>query len=230
MEELISLDIEIHNEALITPAMTPNQLEALKIDIEKNGQLDAITTYRGKVIDGRNRVNAMKKLGLTEIKATAIPTNSTLADVRKLVKSKEIRRQQTPTQLAIYSFKQLELAKANGIKLTQDEVAKANGVGSKSIGLVKKINKSRPDLLIQLYSGAKIKMEGSHTTTDNLRVISEMVVASNTKPAAGIEERSELTTDEEGIAYKYLEILSKESQLVQLFISKRIYAEMHKDD
>lgn len=58
-------ELELHAAAAIFPALREPEFEALVADIREHGQLEAIWTYQGKVIDGRHRLLACKKLGLT---------------------------------------------------------------------------------------------------------------------------------------------------------------------
>jgi len=44
--------------------MTPEQFKKLVVDIKKQGQLEPILTYKGRIIDGRHRFKACMKLGI----------------------------------------------------------------------------------------------------------------------------------------------------------------------
>jgi hypothetical protein len=54
--------MQIHELANILPRMSDDEFKALVDDIEQNGQLEAIWTYQGKIVDGRNRYNAILRL------------------------------------------------------------------------------------------------------------------------------------------------------------------------
>ncbi len=54
----------IHPSAAIFPPMREAEFEALVADIREKGQLEAIWTWQGQVIDGRHRVLACQRLGL----------------------------------------------------------------------------------------------------------------------------------------------------------------------
>jgi ParB-like chromosome segregation protein Spo0J len=47
--------MEFHEVCNLFPEMTPDEFAELKADIAANGQLDPISTYRGKIVDGRHR-------------------------------------------------------------------------------------------------------------------------------------------------------------------------------
>ncbi len=55
---------EAHEVAGLFPPMTPEEFEALKADVAKNGLRDPITTFAGKVVDGVHRDRACRALGV----------------------------------------------------------------------------------------------------------------------------------------------------------------------
>lgn len=56
--------MEFHPVADIFPMMPKDAFEELKSDIEANGLEVDIVTYKGKILDGRNRAKACDKLGI----------------------------------------------------------------------------------------------------------------------------------------------------------------------
>lgn len=59
--------LEFHPVANIFPMMTEDEYRALVADIAAHGQREAIWTYQGKIIDGRNRYKACAELGLKPV-------------------------------------------------------------------------------------------------------------------------------------------------------------------
>jgi hypothetical protein len=57
--------MEYHRYCDIWPLMEGAEFEKLKADIRDNGLRVAITTYRGKILDGRNRDRACAAVGIT---------------------------------------------------------------------------------------------------------------------------------------------------------------------
>ncbi|KKN38347.1 hypothetical protein LCGC14_0754220 [marine sediment metagenome] len=55
--------LEFHEIAAIFPLMQNGEFETFKADIEQKGLLDPIVLYEGKILDGRNRYNALDALG-----------------------------------------------------------------------------------------------------------------------------------------------------------------------
>jgi len=56
--------MEFHPVANIFPMMSGEDSDALKADIEVNGQREPIWTHENKIIDGRNRYNACQTIGI----------------------------------------------------------------------------------------------------------------------------------------------------------------------
>lgn len=231
MKEIFELDIttlSIHDEALSTPRMLDVQYEALKADIEQNGQLDPVVVYRGKIVDGRHRFLILNELNIKTITCFKMPNNSTLSDIKKLVRSKETRRHETATQLAISALR--HITKSNE-KMTQAEASKMFGVGPKAIGFAKKIlvDYKREDLLDILFDGGKINIGTSYNPfmSDSLKTIVNWLddnKATSVENKIGITARTELTEDENIIVNQFVRSIQKESKFVLDEIANRIYS------
>ncbi|NBD34376.1 MAG: hypothetical protein GVY30_00070 [Chloroflexi bacterium] len=61
----MNVAVKFHKVASIFPMMDEDQLAELSADIEKNGLIDAIWTYKGEIVDGRNRYLACQRVGET---------------------------------------------------------------------------------------------------------------------------------------------------------------------
>jgi hypothetical protein len=57
-------ELDIHPSAAIFPPMREAEFAALVADIRDKGQLEPVWTHEGKVIDGRHRLLACRKLGI----------------------------------------------------------------------------------------------------------------------------------------------------------------------
>ena len=220
--------LTLHPEALATPKMSSIAYDALKRDIEINGQLDPVITYRGKIVDGRHRWLIIQELGIDFIKYIELPNNTTIAQLRRLVQSKETRRHETATQLAISALR--HITKSNE-KMTQAEASKMFGVGPKAIGFAKKIlvDYKREDLLDILFDGGKINIGTSYQPfmTDSLKTIVNWLddnKATSVENKIGITARTELTEDENIIVNQFVRSVQKESKFVLDEIANRIYS------
>lgn len=56
--------LPIHPAAELFPMMSPDELKALGEDIKKHGLHQSAVAYHGKLIDGRNRLDAMELVGI----------------------------------------------------------------------------------------------------------------------------------------------------------------------
>jgi N6-adenosine-specific RNA methylase IME4 len=97
---------EIHPAAELLPLLGREELAALALDIAKRGQLDPVRRYKGKVIDGRNRLLACAEAEvepwITEVEHLESPTGYVLSlNLR--------RRHLTPSQLALVAAEALTL-------------------------------------------------------------------------------------------------------------------------
>ena len=108
IDEIKICNTSIHPEALKTPRMIEEQYEALKLDIEENGQIEPVVVYRNRIVDGRHRYLIAQELNLEILKCIKMPNNSTIGDIRRMVKSKETRRHESATQLAISALRYIE--------------------------------------------------------------------------------------------------------------------------
>lgn len=116
--------------------MSDEEFQALKLDIEQNGQLVAIITYRGKLVDGRHRQRALIELGIDRMKAEALPNNLSIKEVEDRVMSTENRRMDTPLQKSIRAYMYY---KEHKDEMTQSDVAEKFGVARTYISLASKL-------------------------------------------------------------------------------------------
>jgi hypothetical protein len=165
-------DLELHPLALTTPRMIDENYEALKRDIEANGQLEPVVLYRGRIVDGRHRWLILQELGITAIYVVKLPHNTDATTLKTIVRSKEIRRHETPTQLAISGYK---LMVENKDRMSQSKAADTVGADRRKVGEAKKIavDYNRPDILEILFHGEKINISTDYKPhwTDSLPAI-----------------------------------------------------------
>ena len=158
-EKLLDIaKVEIHELAELTPTMTEGQFKALKQSIAEHGQQIPVVTYRGKVIDGRHRIKALRELGLTEVKSISEESNMSYEDIReKIMNVYENRRHQTPTQKAIMAYREYAKAKKEGEKISQGAAAELYGTTVKQLGRAQTLHKLAGDDIIELlFQGNKL--------------------------------------------------------------------------
>jgi len=161
-EEIFYLDldsIEFHKLANEHPKMDDKAYNALKYDIELNGQREPVVLYRNKLVDGRHRYWVLKELGINEIKCRKLPNNFSLNQVKEYVMSTEIRRHTTKSQIAVQAyFKYKE--NNNG---TQKEYALKYGVDNADLSRCKKIEEHLgSNILKELFNKGKVIIGGRY--------------------------------------------------------------------
>jgi hypothetical protein len=98
--------IDSHPYAEVFPPMTSVEFNALKLDIEANGQLEPITLFEGKVLDGRHRDRVCSELGI-ETQCVDLPDG---VDPVQFVVSKNLhRRNLSKSQRAVAAIRSQEL-------------------------------------------------------------------------------------------------------------------------
>jgi hypothetical protein len=127
--DLPTADFELHPLALLPPPMPDARYRELVEDIKAQGQLVAVTTLDGKVLDGRHRGSACKELGIC-IRAKRLAPG---IDPLDYVISKNLRRRQLSAgQRAAFAAKLMPLYAAEAAKRKQAlSGTRANPDGSK---------------------------------------------------------------------------------------------------
>ena len=95
-------ELEIHPVALIMPQMNDEEFRMFKEDISGNGLIEPVVLFQGKVLDGRNRYNACRELG---IEVFARTWEGGMDPVEYVVSKNIHRRQLTPAQRATAAAK-----------------------------------------------------------------------------------------------------------------------------
>ena len=199
-QDIYTMDIatlDLHPLAETTPMMTQENYEALKLDIETNGQLEPISLYRGRIIDGRHRWLILQELGETIIKAVKLPNNTTKAGLASIVRSKETRRHETPTQLAISAYKMMLSSKT---KLSASAAAERVGIDRRKVGNAVHIADTygRMDILDLLFDGDKLDIGTPYNPfpTDSLPAIDNWLKESKSKSKKDPKGKIEMTEEQ----------------------------------
>ena len=198
---LLELEGKVHDIANIMPLMDNDEKKALELDMGVNGQIQPIILYRGKVVDGRNRLNALKALGQKTVRCRKILNNLTLKDVQNYVISAETRRKQSKTQLAI-----------TALGLVDGKVIKTMGLAAKTLGISTK-QVQRAKQLKELLSALDLKHlhDGNlYTTLDGKKT------ASLGSIIADVESRT---------ALKFEELLASGSSDTDYILNSKDYKE-----
>ncbi len=188
-----------HSISALHPLHTPDQFQGLLNNIRLNGQKEPVKMYRGKLVDGRHRLKALKQLGIEYIEYITLPNNLTIEQVKDAVIASEVRRHQTPTQLALTA---LALYDAGGV--TQEEACAQAQANVRILQRALAIQKlGRNDILMRLHSG---KLFDVSTTskfakpTDSLGAILQYLKDQQFTDAVKLQATAKLDTAAESAA------------------------------
>lgn len=190
----------IHPVANLNPLMTEEQFRVFKQGVSLDGQLDRIYIYRGKVVDGRNRLRALSELGVTMVKMKILPHKLTIEDLERIVKLTEDRRHESKTQLAINVYN----AYTSGYYKSQAEAIEKGVVSKTNFETIIWLSKHGPrDLLVRLFNGEFIKLTNG-VRTDNLVSIKKDIQAQKHNEEEAKEKGG---SKDYALAYKQIELM-----------------------
>lgn len=236
MEQIRLDEVALHKITETHPVMSTEQFEALKNDIAVNGQLQPALVYRGKIVDGRHRYRALTQLGEESIKITRLQNNLTLDEVTNLVNSTEMRRHQSPTQLAIKGYRMYKVG-----SLTQKEIPSKVGCSLTNLKAVIALEAlGRLDVIELLEAGGKMNVSRDprfNKMTDSLLAITgylkeevaRLDALQNDVEEVGEKSESKVSR-EEVVQLQAVELLtaSWSSELKKILIAK-LYQGMSKE-
>lgn len=154
---MAEITYEFHEISSIFPLMEGEEFIALCDDIEMNGLLEGITLFEGKILDGRNRYRACKKLGET-IKFRELPS---YMDPLDFIISENLRRRHLNIAQRAEIGLLLLVEEEKKAKERLSKVAKELAESSKGTSRTKgeKLNKTQKDNFQRKIG--KIKGKGS---------------------------------------------------------------------
>jgi len=153
----------------IVPMALPREQAALTEDISINGQTTAITLWKGQVVDGRCRQQAILTLGNRDIKYTELDNSLTKEEVMAIIKSTHIRRNLTTTQKAMVAAK--EYIESRG--KSRPKTAGVWGISTTMLDNAIKISVEYPQFAKPLFDGLSVTIEDKNGNS----IISNKVTA-----------------------------------------------------
>jgi hypothetical protein len=148
-------ELKSHPLAELFPPLDDDALQELAADIRKNGLRQAIITYKGQVLDGRNRLAACRIAGV-EPRFKEFAGNDPLGYVVSLNLT---RRHLSESQRAMVAAKIATLPKGSNQhspigEPSQAQAAKMLNVGKRSVERARKIiEKAEPKLIAEVEQG-----------------------------------------------------------------------------
>lgn len=159
--------VDVHELAAAFPLTEGKEFELLKRSIEAEGQQIPVIMYKGKLLDGRNRWQACRELGIA-VKAVEWHGPGTAEEMILAINLR--RRHLTTGQKAAIAVKLLPFIEQQAAKRMMAGTAadpreklhqgRSNelageqvGVSSRSVAKAKKIQKDSADIFHQLFTG-----------------------------------------------------------------------------
>jgi len=157
--------MEFHPVANIFPLMDGREFEDLVEDIRINGLMEPVTTYQGRIIDGRNRYRACLK---AEVKPRFIEFDGCVPLINFIVSLNLHRRQLNESQRAIVAAKIATMKQGertdlspNGEKLSQGEAADLLNVGKRTVERANEVIKAGTPELIEKVESGKVSVSAA---------------------------------------------------------------------
>jgi predicted secreted protein len=181
--------MKVHPYSEIFPLLEGSALDELAADIKKNGLREPIWTYRGQVLDGRNRLAACQK---TNEKPRFQEFRGDDAGAQSFVISVNLhRRHLNESQRASIAAKlsklepgqRLETGKFAG--LTQETAAKTLNVSERTVRAAKKVHEKGSVALNKALDAGEVSASKAASVVD--RPKSEQLEAAQRKPAPSDE-------------------------------------------
>ena len=210
-------NIVIHEIAKMNPLHSEEDFVALKYSIKQIGQQEPVILFKGKMIDGVNRLRALKELRAEasneerykyeKITYKNLAGTLSMEEVEAIVIGKETRRHKTPTQKAIQAMNYYIKKTSEQTNINMKEAGKIFGISSAQISRAIICRKFAGEAVVQhLFMGKKIpikkaKRDGTiyETQSDSLDAISKYY-RSLTEP----QDTSEATLDAIEMSYAQL--------------------------
>jgi hypothetical protein len=158
------IDYQSHPAAELFPMMPPDQYEAFKEDVQKNGFQQDVVVYQGQILDGRNRYKAAIELDMLDDLPIAEMDDDTQIDPFQWVISRNLhRRHLTESQRAMVASKLAKLQRGDNQHTKEDgpigppsieKAAEQLQVGKTSVKRAKSVQEhGSPELIAAVEQG-----------------------------------------------------------------------------
>lgn len=175
-------NLENHKYADLFPAISGNEFEEFKRDIELNGLRESIWLYEGKILDGRNRYRACNETN-TEPTFKTYEGNDPLGFVVSLNLT---RRHLDTSQRAMVAAKLANLNHGQKksdteISVSQPEAAKLLNVSTDSVQFAKKVIEKATPELVQMVERNEVSVSVAATISELEEPEQQEIVAKGEK-------------------------------------------------
>ena len=187
--------MEFHEIANIFPMMTGDDYIELREDIKRNGLHEAIYTYEGKILDGRNRFTACLDLGIKPEYKEYTGNDPVAFVVSENIKRRHLTSsQQAACALEILPMLEAEAKKRQGerhdltsmksfmeVEQSSEQAASLFNTNMHYVSDAKKLAETEPDLLKEVKQGTLTIPEAKKEASARKREAERQVVAEQGK-------------------------------------------------
>jgi len=209
-------EVDTHKLANMNPMHGKEDFLALKHSIAQIGQQDPVVLFKGKLVDGRNRVKALKELyeetkesTYKLVKFKKLPTTLSSGELEEIVIGKDTRRHKTSVQKATQALNYYEAKKDLKEPVSMSYAAKTFGTTQGTVSKILSLRKVAGDAVIQkLFNGdtipiTKVKNDG---TVYKIESVSPDAIRKHYEDLLKPIENREGVIDAEEMAYAQLKI------------------------
>jgi len=177
---------EFHELANAFPLLTGEAFDELKADIQKNGQIDPVVMFEGKILDGRNRWRAMQDLGLAH---KEIKLGKDVDPVAWVWSKNAVRRQLTVAQKALAATKLVTAKQGDNRhtvegKTTLKQAADLAGVAERTVQRAKKVTDTGIDDVIKAVESGDLGIVPAEAISSKPKEEQAKIMAQGPKEAA----------------------------------------------
>lgn len=212
MTEKNNQTMELHPLCTYFPRMSKDEFNALKDNLQHNGQTHPIYTLDGMILDGGNRYRALCELGIDPVMIEYTGSSPT----QFILSSNLLRRHLTQGQSAAIVSASQSWLKAQAVATLENTAqldtaiarAKQSGVGQRTQQLADKLVKEAPaELVKEVIDGTKSLNKALKEITPPKSVVPKpapVVEESQENPLSGTDELNSIIDEQQG-AIKALE-------------------------
>jgi ParB-like chromosome segregation protein Spo0J len=150
-----SKDYEFHKYCLLFPLIVDKQFEELQDDIKKNGLVEPIVTYHGKILDGRNRLLACRLQGVVPRFREYNGDNPLQFVLSKNLNRRHLSESQRATIAAEIATLSQSEREVNEAYITQADAAETLNVSVRLVRDAAKIKSESPEKFDEVKQGEK---------------------------------------------------------------------------
>jgi len=225
-------ELQEHYLSKINPLMREHDYIALMISLEQYGQLEPIWLFRGKVIDGRHRLKALKEIGSKTIKANELYHLYSKEQLKELLIMKHTHRSEDAMDKAIKAFREYKELLQKGEEITKIVIEKKYGAKSRAITRLETIHQylGGDETLAMLFSGKLLKYtdeQGKVKATRSLDKLYSLALKKKNELKEEMYFKEQTDTNIEDIANNILiNIQQKYGEEMLLLIKNKIEEEI----